>query len=73
MNNIVFKKKADARWKGNGLGDYRCSKCWTVVTGNYHLICPGCKAQMHDPGDLIYIEATGEVAIVKLKEEDYRI
>jgi len=27
----------------------------------------------HDPGDLIYNEATGEVAIVKLKEEDYRV
>ncbi|MBE6983748.1 MAG: hypothetical protein E7435_05655 [Ruminococcaceae bacterium] len=69
MKNIVFKKKADARWKGNGFGEYRCSQCWTIVSGNHHLICPGCKAQMHKPGDLIYDEATGEAEIVKLREE----
>ena len=73
MNNIVFKKKADAKWKRNGFGNYRCSKCKLIITGQYHLECPGCKSQMHNPGDTIFNEATGEVAIVKLKEEDYRI
>ena len=69
MEAIVQKRKADARWKANGFGDYRCSKCWEIVAGNYHLTCPGCKSQMHEPGDLIYDLETRETKIVKLKEE----
>ena len=68
MENIVYKKKADARWKGNGFGEYRCSRCWTVVVGSYHLQCPGCKAQMHEEGDLLFNEQTGEACIAKLGE-----
>lgn len=66
MEKTVYKKEADARWKGNGFGDYRCSRCWTIVTGCHHLHCPGCKAQMYKEGDFIYNEATGEAGIVKL-------
>ena len=68
MEKTVYKKKADARWKGNGFGYYRCSLCWTVVAGHYHLTCPGCGAQMFEEGDFIYNEETGEAGIVKLGE-----
>ena len=68
MEKTVYKKEADARWKGNGFGEYRCSRCWTIVTGCHHLHCPGCKAQMHEEGDFIYNEETGETGIVKLGE-----
>ncbi len=68
MKTIVYKKKADARWKPIGFGNYRCSNCLTIVAGNYRVHCPRCKLQMHKEGDLIYNEETGEACIVKLGE-----
>lgn len=35
-----------ARWKGAGLGDYSCSWCGEVVSGNNHNFCPNCGAKM---------------------------
>ena len=66
MKTTVYKKEADARWKGNGFGEYRCSRCWTIVSGCYHLHCPDCNAQMHKEGDFIYNDETGEAGFVKL-------
>ena len=36
------------RWKGAGMGDYRCSLCWEVVSGNNHNFCPNCGADMSE-------------------------
>ena len=36
-----------ARWKGAGMGDYMCSLCNEVVTGNRYHYCPNCGAKMH--------------------------
>lgn len=34
------------RWKGAGMGDYRCSLCDETVSGNYYNYCPYCGAKM---------------------------
>lgn len=34
------------RWKGAGMGDYMCSLCATVVSGNRYHYCPNCGARM---------------------------
>ena len=34
------------RWKGAGMGDYFCSLCSEVVSGNEHNFCPNCGAKM---------------------------
>lgn len=34
------------RWKGEGLGDYSCSLCTEIVSGNNHNYCPNCGAKM---------------------------
>lgn len=38
------------RWKGAGMGDYMCSLCATVVSGNRYHYCPNCGARM-DKGE----------------------
>lgn len=38
------------RWKGEGMGDYSCSLCGEVVSGNHREKCPNCHAKM-DGGD----------------------
>ena len=38
------------RWKGEGMGDYSCSLCGEVVSGNHREECPNCHAKM-DGGD----------------------
>lgn len=35
----------EARWKGAGMGDFRCSRCDTVVSGKPD-VCPGCRSRM---------------------------
>ena len=34
------------RWKGEGMGDYSCSLCTEVVSGNEYNYCPNCGARM---------------------------
>ena len=34
------------RWKSLGMGDYMCSLCGNVVSGNRRPFCPECKAKM---------------------------
>lgn len=34
------------RWKGAGMGDYMCSLCAEVVSGNRYHYCPNCGADM---------------------------
>lgn len=34
------------RWKGEGMGDYSCSLCGEVVSGNHRKECPNCHAKM---------------------------
>ncbi len=34
------------RWKGAGMGDYYCSLCQEVVSGNDFKFCPNCGAKM---------------------------
>ena len=34
------------RWKGAGMGDYMCSRCAEVVSGNRYHYCPNCGARM---------------------------
>lgn len=36
------------RWKGAGMGDYMCSLCATVVSGNRYHYCPNCGAKMDE-------------------------
>lgn len=37
------------RWKGAGIGDYRCSECWEVYSGgNEFTYCPTCGAKMKE-------------------------
>ena len=36
----------EARWKGEGFGDYSCSLCGEIVTGNEYNYCPNCWAYM---------------------------
>lgn len=40
--------KRQARWKGAGMGDYMCSLCATVVSGNRYHYCPNCGARMDE-------------------------
>lgn len=37
-----------ARWKGAGMGDYMCSLCNMVVSGNHYHYCPNCGAKMDE-------------------------
>lgn len=39
------------RWKGVGMGQYSCTRCQNVVSGNHHEICPHCYALMDVPED----------------------
>lgn len=39
------------RWKGEGLGDYRCSLCGEVNTRTRTNYCPNCGAQMEKGGE----------------------
>ena len=39
-------EKRQARWKGAGMGDYMCSLCNMVVSGNRYHYCPNCGALM---------------------------
>lgn len=34
------------RWKGAGMGDYSCSLCCGLVSGNTYKFCPNCGADM---------------------------
>ena len=34
------------RWKGEGLGDYRCSLCGSITTHTRTNFCPNCGANM---------------------------
>lgn len=36
----------EGRWKGAGMGDYRCSICDETVSGNSYKYCPYCGAKM---------------------------
>lgn len=36
------------RWKGEGFGDYSCSLCCEIVSGNKNNYCPNCGANMTD-------------------------
>lgn len=36
------------RWKGAGMGDYMCSWCGEVVSGNRYHYCPNCGARMEE-------------------------
>lgn len=36
------------RWKGAGMGDYMCSLCATIVSGNRHHYCPNCGCMMDE-------------------------
>lgn len=36
------------RWKGAGMGDYMCSLCNTIVSGNRYHYCPNCGARMDE-------------------------
>ena len=38
-------KPKEGRWKGNGMGDYRCSVCWHVIGGKTKY-CSECGAKM---------------------------
>ena len=40
----------EGRWKGEGMGDFSCSLCGEVVSGNHREKCPNCHAKM-DGGD----------------------
>ena len=40
------KAVVHGRWKGAGMGDYCCSLCSEVVSGNEHNFCPNCGAKM---------------------------
>ena len=39
-------KPVSARWKDAGMGDYMCSRCAEVISGNRHHYCPNCGAPM---------------------------
>ena len=41
-------KQKHGRWKGAGMGDYMCSLCATVVSGNRYNYCPNCGARMDE-------------------------
>lgn len=41
--------RMDARWKGEGMGDYRCSLCGEVGHGRTNY-CPNCGAYMGEGG-----------------------
>lgn len=46
---VKFRLKGlnEGRWKGNGMGDYRCSECWSVYSGGDEFeYCPHCGAYM---------------------------
>ena len=38
------------RWKGAGMGDYMCSWCGEVVSGNKYTYCPYCGILMRRDG-----------------------
>lgn len=39
-------KVKHGRWKAAGMGDYMCSLCAEVVSGNRYHYCPNCGARM---------------------------
>lgn len=42
-----YRKQAEGRWKGAGLGDYYCSICQTTFSGgDEYNFCPHCGAKM---------------------------
>ena len=45
-NDCVNKPVKHGRWKGAGMGDYMCSWCATVVSGNRYRYCPNCGSKM---------------------------
>lgn len=42
-----MNENIEARWKGWGMGDYYCSHCMEIVSGNRELRCPNCHALMY--------------------------
>ena len=44
---ITIKFVRQARWKGAGFGDYECTLCGEVVSGNRERYCPACGAEMY--------------------------
>ena len=36
----------EGRWKGEGMGDFSCSLCGEIVSGNHREKCPNCHAKM---------------------------
>ena len=47
----ALRAQTHGRWKGAGMGDYRCSLCSEVVSGNNHNYCPNCGARMEGVSD----------------------
>lgn len=43
-----YVKVKHGRWKGAGMGDYMCSWCGEVVSGNRYHYCPNCGADMRE-------------------------
>lgn len=43
-NGVTIRE--EGRWKGAGMGDYRCSLCDEIVSGDHHNYCPSCGAYM---------------------------
>ncbi len=43
-SDVVERKRG--RWKGEGLGDYRCSLCGEVTRHTRTNYCPNCGARM---------------------------
>ena len=48
MPTIAAEPVKHGRWKGVGMGDYMCSWCATVVSGNEWHYCPNCGADMRE-------------------------
>lgn len=47
--DVVERKRA--RWKGEGLGDYRCSLCGEITEYGRTNYCPNCGAEMRGKYD----------------------
>ena len=43
----IESKASEGRWKGAGMGDYRCSLCDGIVNGKYKF-CPYCGDRKED-------------------------
>lgn len=46
--DVEFAKVRHGRWKGWGMGDYCCTQCGMIVSGNKFKYCPYCGAKMDD-------------------------